>query len=473
MSCWRCFAVLLPLICSTTAWSLDPGASARGLPVDGSGPTAAGPRTTVVSSETGDFCITGPETLCLAQDRFSVEVEWTDFAGDSGPGSVLPFQSDDSGLLWFFDSDNWEMLVKVLDGCSLNQRFWVFAAASTDVEYTLRITDHAAGVVREYFNPLGTAAPALTDTDAFPTCDVVGGRPSLLLFANPSTLPVGGTSLLTVIARDADGDPAGPGQRIELETDLGSVPTEIFTDADGEAEVLFSAGDLPGRATVTAVLDASEPASVELTILEVPDAQLLILASPSIISVGGTSQITVIARDTQGTPLGGGRRIRLVADLGALDSEEVFTDDLGEAAAVFSAGPLAGSGTVTAIMSGSEPVQVLLAIRDAPAALSLQASPAVIPRMPGGITVELTASILNAQGLPFPNHPVQFESERGFLDSGVDLSNSLGVAETLLMVRAIDVEDIPEGGSFRVTATVLTDGNVLRDVVTLTVLGAP
>ncbi len=44
----------------------------------------------------------------------------------------------------------------------------MLAAATTDVEYTLRVTDTDTGVFREYFNPLGNAAPALVDT--FETC---------------------------------------------------------------------------------------------------------------------------------------------------------------------------------------------------------------------------------------------------------------------------------------------------------------
>ncbi len=78
--------------------------------------------------------------------------------------------SADSGLYWFFDPGNWEMLIKVLDGCAINAHHWVFSAATTTVEYTLRITDTETGQVREYFNPLGQAAPAITDTSAFATC---------------------------------------------------------------------------------------------------------------------------------------------------------------------------------------------------------------------------------------------------------------------------------------------------------------
>jgi len=62
------------------------------------------------------------------------------------------------------------MLVKVLTGCKINDRYWVFAAATTNVEYTLRVTDTEMDVSKEYFNPLGQASPAITDTSAFATC---------------------------------------------------------------------------------------------------------------------------------------------------------------------------------------------------------------------------------------------------------------------------------------------------------------
>ncbi len=118
-----------------------------------------------------DLTCTGSEAIhCLNQSRFQVEVEWTDFEGATGTGSVAPLASDDSGMFWFFDANNWELLVKVLDGCAINDRFWVFSAATTNVGYTLKITDALTGVEKQFENPLGTAATAVTDIDAFDTC---------------------------------------------------------------------------------------------------------------------------------------------------------------------------------------------------------------------------------------------------------------------------------------------------------------
>ena len=115
-------------------------------------------------------CVPSDTTLCLNNDRFKVEVAWRDFDGNLGTAKDVGFSSDDSGLLYFFSANNWEMLIKVLNGCGFNDRYWVFAAATTDVEYTLTVTDTQENVVKTYFNPLGEAAAAITDTEAFATC---------------------------------------------------------------------------------------------------------------------------------------------------------------------------------------------------------------------------------------------------------------------------------------------------------------
>lgn len=122
----------------------------------------------------GAGCTPGPAVLCLGGGRFQVEVAWKDFQGNAGTGSVVsagPGGSDDSGLFWFFAPDNWEMLVKVLDGCALNGHHWVFAAATTTVEYTLRVTDTRTGEVATWSNPLGGSPRAVTDTSALDGCN--------------------------------------------------------------------------------------------------------------------------------------------------------------------------------------------------------------------------------------------------------------------------------------------------------------
>ncbi len=320
-------------------------------------PVSISSETSVRGTKAAEPCVAGPNRLCLNDTRFGIEVLWTDFDHNQGLGTVALPPTDDSGLFWFFSESNWELLVKVLDGCTFNDHFWVFSAATTNTAYTLRVTDHVTDIVREYFNPLGQSAPAITDTTAFPTCSQPGEGPAVFMFADPSDLGVGSSSLITLIARRADGSAAGPGERIQLSAELGQVTGEVFTDSQGEALAIFTAGQQPGRGRVTASFLDGESSSIELTIREPQqDAELLVFANPSVLAIGDISIITVIARDSDGISLGAGQRIRLVADLGDV-GPEVFTDEHGEAEAIFRASYQPGQATVTAIMEGKSPAR--------------------------------------------------------------------------------------------------------------------
>ena len=76
----------------------------------------------------------------------------------------------DTGYLWFFDAANVETVVKVLDGCAANGRFWVFAGGLTNVEVELTVTDTLTGVAKTYANPAGRAFQPVQDTSAL-ACD--------------------------------------------------------------------------------------------------------------------------------------------------------------------------------------------------------------------------------------------------------------------------------------------------------------
>ncbi len=79
--------------------------------------------------------------------------------------------SEQSGLLYFFDRDNAEVLIKVLDACAVNGHRWVFVAPVTDLALNLEVREVATGKRWQYRNPRGgqTAKPR-SDTAAFP-CD--------------------------------------------------------------------------------------------------------------------------------------------------------------------------------------------------------------------------------------------------------------------------------------------------------------
>lgn len=112
-------------------------------------------------------------SLCL-RNRFAISARWRT---DPEPGSLTNAQAQvagaanaGSGLFQFFSPDNWEIMVKALDGCGLNNRYWIFSAATTNVYYRLEVLDVKTGTQKIYFNYPGPPAPAVTDTSALAVC---------------------------------------------------------------------------------------------------------------------------------------------------------------------------------------------------------------------------------------------------------------------------------------------------------------
>lgn len=110
-------------------------------------------------------CVEDAQTLCLLNDRFRVSVEWQLGNGTSGRGQAIP-QSEVSGTFWFFSPGNVELVVKALDGRPLNNKFWFFYGALSDVRYTITVLDTVTGVRNRYRNTAGNLC-GKGDTAAF------------------------------------------------------------------------------------------------------------------------------------------------------------------------------------------------------------------------------------------------------------------------------------------------------------------
>jgi hypothetical protein len=116
----------------------------------------------------GFACTADASTLCLRAGRFQVRASYdSDTAFGNGRGVRL---TSDTGYFWFFSEANVEVVVKVLDGCLINENFWIFAGGLTNVGVTLTVTDTVTGVSRSYRSVRGTAFLPLQRTGDFGVC---------------------------------------------------------------------------------------------------------------------------------------------------------------------------------------------------------------------------------------------------------------------------------------------------------------
>lgn len=123
----------------------------------------------------GDGAIPTDGTVAeFRNGRFRVSGVWR---AQTGPGTYntgtmkyTPLGSSESGVLWTENPNDWVVLLKVLNGCAINNRFWVFYAATTNIEFTITVVDTLTNVTKTYTNPINTAAAPVTDTQAFQTC---------------------------------------------------------------------------------------------------------------------------------------------------------------------------------------------------------------------------------------------------------------------------------------------------------------
>jgi hypothetical protein len=121
---------------------------------------------------TSGACVLDADTACLINGRFEVEVDWQTTSG-AGDAQVMSFngqraENAESAFFWFFGPTNFEMGLKILDACALNNKFWVFVSGLTNQGWTVRIRDTQTGNEKTYSNPVGRLTPTTADTAALP-----------------------------------------------------------------------------------------------------------------------------------------------------------------------------------------------------------------------------------------------------------------------------------------------------------------
>lgn len=114
-------------------------------------------------------CVEDAFTMCLNGGRFEVTATFDTDRGVSGDAEMVRL-TDDSGYMWFFSSSNIEAVLKVLNGCGLNNEYWIFVGGLTNVHVVITVTDSITTASARYENPQDTAFQPIQDTSALTVC---------------------------------------------------------------------------------------------------------------------------------------------------------------------------------------------------------------------------------------------------------------------------------------------------------------
>ena len=230
---------------------------------------------------------------------------------------------------------------------------------------------------------------------------------SISLAASPSSITVGGTSVVSATVLDGNGDPMADGTTVNFSVNnssLGSiVPSADISGGQGVAQATFSAGtSTAGTATIT----ASSGVVSRQTTISVAGAAAgsieFVSAEPQVVVIKGsggteTSTITFHVKDSNGNLVASSENVLLelsgpnggeyIGPVSGVTSLEVGTES-GVVTTTLHSGTIPGTVTITATVEGS----------------SLKTSSGVIA-IGGGVPSEghfsLSTSTLNLEGLNY------------------------------------------------------------------------
>ena len=166
---------------AASAWSGTAGWNAGAW--SGAVPSAAVGRS---SQADGGDCFSGWFKDCVVDGRFGTKVKywlpggaWEDEDEKWKAGTLgivrQAVLGDNASLFYFFNWENPELLIKVVDGCAMNGHYWVFGSAASDLEYLVKVYDYRVRIPDGQGYPPGTfrlyerdgSNPLIADTTAF------------------------------------------------------------------------------------------------------------------------------------------------------------------------------------------------------------------------------------------------------------------------------------------------------------------
>ncbi len=157
------------------------GASGAGGGDGQTAPSAENPLATLGPSPVS--LVSGARTDCepagpalTLRGGYKVSMCYETDKGEIGNARDWGLDSTQSGLLYFFERNNVEVLIKVLDGCGVNGQRWVFVAPVTTLAFNLHV-ESPDGQRWTHTNRLGQTADTMADTSAFPCASVAASEP--------------------------------------------------------------------------------------------------------------------------------------------------------------------------------------------------------------------------------------------------------------------------------------------------------
>ena len=135
--------------------------------------TAAGRTFTITQSGSGGggSCIDDLQhgAVCLLNNRFEFYMTWTGFDGVTQP--VLFTRQSDQTAAGVFQNNPADItvVVKVTNGCSFNDHYWVWLGGFTNAAWRLEVTDTQTGSSHVYTKQLSSTPPqTVKDETTFP-----------------------------------------------------------------------------------------------------------------------------------------------------------------------------------------------------------------------------------------------------------------------------------------------------------------
>lgn len=116
-------------------------------------------------------CESARGDACFQGGNVEVSVRWSLEDGIPKRGWSVPM-TERAAYFWFFRPTNVELVVKLLDGCAVNGRRWLFVTGLTDVGVEIRVRDFHTWETKRYETSAGTAFAPILDTEAL-SCDAI------------------------------------------------------------------------------------------------------------------------------------------------------------------------------------------------------------------------------------------------------------------------------------------------------------